>query len=127
VVKTVEKFCHNLSVRRFFASILLLLLPLQFAFAAAAPYCALEKVTVASHFGHHEHSNAPAPQPVDDRSDQGTLDECGVCHLGCGQIHTTVASHSALPAVAPVRALPDEPQPQHLQEPSERPPRLSLA
>ena len=126
MIKIAEKFCHNSSVRRFFALVLLVLLPLQFVVAAAAPYCAFEMVTVASHFGHHEHPDAPAPEPTDDRGDQGKLDDCGVCHLGCGQIHTTAASHGAVPAEAPVSSLPDERQPQHLQEPSERPPRISL-
>ena len=114
-------------MRRFFALFLLLLLPLQFAFAAAAPYCALEKVKVASHFGHHEHSDASAPEPADDGSEKWKLDDCGVCHLGSGQVHPSVASIPALPLGGTLRPLPDGRQPQHLQEPTERPPRTSLA
>ena len=125
-LKSVEKFCHNLPVRRFFALFLLVLLPLQFAFAAAAPYCALEKVAVASHFGHHEHPDTPAPEPVDN-GDDVKLHECGVCHLSCGQVHPASTLTAALPAVVAVVALADTPQPQHLQEPTERPPRTSLA
>ena len=116
-----------LSVRRFLALFLLLLLPLQFAFAAAAPYCALEKAKVASHFGHHEHPDAPTPEPVGDGNDKGKSHDCAVCHLGAGQLHPDVASLPALPPVATVRSVPDDRQPQHLQEPTERPPRISLA
>ena len=115
-------------MRRFLAVFLLLLLPLQFAFAAAAPYCALEKAKVATHFGHHEHPDAPAPEPVDDGDDnKGKLHDCGICHLGAGQIHPAAASLPARPSVATVQALPDDREPQHLQEPTERPPRSSLA
>lgn len=120
-------FCHNSPVRRFFALFLLFLLPLQFAFAAAAPYCALEKVNVAPHFGHHEHPDAPAPEPADDGGDKVKLHDCGICHLNSGQVHPAVASIVALPPAGKLRALPDGRQPQHLQEPTERPPRTSLA
>ena len=116
-----------LPVRRVLAVFLLLVLPLQFAFAAAAPYCALEKVTVASHFGHHEHPDAPAPEPSDEGGDKGKLHECGVCHLGSGQVHPAIVSIAALPAAPVMTALRDSRQPQHLQEPTERPPRMSLA
>ena len=114
-------------MRRFFALFLLLLLPLQFAFAAAASYCALEMVKVASHFGHHEHPDAPAPEPADDGGDKVKLHDCGICHLSCGQVHSSVASVLAMPIVATTNALPDDRQPQHLQEPTERPPRTPLA
>ena len=121
------KFCHNPSVRRFFSVCLLLLLPLQFAFAAAAPYCALEKVKAPSHFGHHEHADVPAPAPVDQGDERVNLDNCGVCHLGSAQVHPVVASIPVLLPVVTMRPLLDDRQPQHLQEPTERPPRISLA
>lgn len=121
------KFCHNSSVRRVFALLLLLLLPLQFAFAVAAPYCALEKVTVASHFGHHEHPDAPASKPAKHGSEQGKVHECGICHLGSVQVHPAVALIPALPAASTLGAPPADRRPQHLQEPTERPPRPSLA
>ena len=102
-------------------------MPVQFAFAAAAPYCALEKAEAPVHFGHHEHPDDVAPAPVDSKDDAGTPDNCGVCHLGSAQTPASMASIAELPRAESLRALPDDRQPQHLQEPSERPPRASLA
>lgn len=121
------KFCHNSSVRRF-AIFLLVLLPLQFAFAAAAPYCALEKAQVSAHFGHHQHSDSSTPEPTtDDGQGSAKVDDCGICHLGSAQAHFAVASAPALPQAKRGLVLPDKREPQHLQEPTERPPRPSLA
>lgn len=114
-------------MRRFISLFLLLLLPLQFAFAAAAPYCALEKAKIAAHFGHHEHADAPTPEPSSDGDDKGKLHDCGICHLGSGQVHPATTSVPAPPPVGKVLALPDHRRPQHHQEPNDRPPRTSLA
>lgn len=114
-------------VRRLIVSLLLLLLPLQFAFAAAAPYCALERAKVASHFGHHEHPDASAPEPADDDGGKGKPHDCAVCHLGAVQLHPAVASVPASPHSVIADSMPDDRQPQHFQEPTERPPRASLA
>lgn len=115
-----------LAVRRFFVLFLLVLLPLQFAFAAAAPYCALEEVKIASHFGHHEHPDAPELEPSEDGDGQAKLHDCAICHLSSGQAHAATAQLPAVSPAAPVRALPDDRQPQHLQEPTDRPPRRAL-
>lgn len=115
-------------MRRFLATLLLLLLPIQFAFASAAGYCGLEKVEAPPHFGHHDHPDAvPVPDPQDD-GDSGKVEkECGVCHLGCSQIQAPVSPIAAMPITRFAPPLGDDRNPDHPQEPSERPPRISLA
>ncbi|MCA0175635.1 MAG: hypothetical protein LCH73_05000 [Proteobacteria bacterium] len=41
--------------------LLLTLLPLQFGWAAVAPYCAHEASPAAEHVGHHSHQHAGSP------------------------------------------------------------------
>jgi hypothetical protein len=105
------------TMRRFVAILLLMLLPLQAIWAAAAPYCQHEDGAASHHLGHHEpehrHATAldapqatDAPQAMDamhasdhgDQSSQGsdaasTHSDCHVCHGG------TVLTHE-------VRAMP---------------------
>ena len=114
-------------MRRLFALLLLLLMPVQFAFAAAAPYCALEKAEVAAHFGHHEHPDAPAPAKDDGKDRSPIADDCGVCHLGSAQAPLSIAATFTLIQAELMRAALDHQRPHHLQEPTDRPPRTSLA
>jgi hypothetical protein len=68
-------------MRRFLALLLLVLLPLNAAFAAAAGYCQHQKESSqAAHFGHHVHQHDRA---ADKSGDTGTqIDpDCGFCHL----------------------------------------------
>lgn len=44
-------------MRRWFSILLLVLLPIQFSWAAAAAYCEHESGARADHFGHHEHDH----------------------------------------------------------------------
>lgn len=44
-------------VRRLLILFLVLVLPLQFAWAGAAAYCQHESGSAAKHFGHHEHQH----------------------------------------------------------------------
>lgn len=114
-------------MRRLLALLLLVLMPLQLAFAAAAPYCALEKIEAPAHFGHHAHPDAPTQAP-DEGDDGGSLaEECGICHLASTQTPASEAGVVAPVQAAPVSTRPDERRAQHLQEPSEHPPRDSLA
>ena len=79
-------------VRRLLAIVLLALLPLQFSWAAVAPYCGHEMDSVG-HFGHHEHHHradaAPATGDVTDgaasgEQTPGDVDaDCGHCHGTC--------------------------------------------
>jgi len=89
-------------VRRFFAIVLLAMLPLQFSWAAVASYCEHE-TQGAGHFGHHEHEHqhhadaGPNVEPVADADAQGdkapgAMDlDCGHCHGQCGVMLTLSA------------------------------------
>jgi hypothetical protein len=70
-------------MRRWLAVFLLVFLPLQFAWAAAAGYCQHETDAAAQHLGHHQHQHdadgdgVPDSPPLD-----GTDNDCGTCHAG---------------------------------------------
>lgn len=111
-------------MRRFFSLLLMLLLPLQFSFAAAAAYCVDEKPEVAAHFGHHDHADADLTAADD--ADAGQAD-CGVCHLACAKAQSAIYLPTVTPEPqAPVAFLHDS-FPQHEPEPSDRPPIVSAA
>lgn len=80
-------------MRRWLSILLLVLLPLQFTWAAAAGYCQHETAANAWHVGHHEHQHQ-------DSADNGTVkvkssesvpgikladSDCNVCHLSSVQ------------------------------------------
>jgi len=111
-------------MRRFFSLLLMLLLPLQFSFAAAAAYCVDEKPEVTAHFGHHDHADASVN--ITDDADDGKAD-CEICHLACAKAQATASVLSVTPAPqAPLSFLHDL-SPQHEPEPSDRPPIVSAA
>ncbi|MCW5662339.1 MAG: hypothetical protein KIT35_00750 [Piscinibacter sp.] len=78
-------------MRRLFVLFLLVILPFQFAWGAAAAYCAHEKAVGAGHFGHHGHQHRVSAAKADADSDGaanragGMADDpdCATCHLGC--------------------------------------------
>lgn len=89
-------------MRRWLLVFLVLLLPLQFSWAAVASYCQHESAAATSptqqqHVGHHEHQHHGDATPVQAQPDKGakaaptdtdtgpdTLDlDCGTCHAGC--------------------------------------------
>ena len=83
-------------MRRWLTILLLVMLPLQFSWAAAAAYCEHETSASARHVGHHEHehqagvddtpagasaekaSNAKGGEPAADN-------DCGYCHLSAAK------------------------------------------
>ena len=78
-------------MRRWLTLVLLVLLPIQFTWASAAPYCQHE-VTDSFHFGHHVHEHLASPSADaqgDGSQDQGgnqdrglTVDsDCGYCQF----------------------------------------------
>ena len=74
-------------MRRWLVVFMLLVLPLQFAWAAAAPYCAHETTAGAGkHPGHHQHvhqGGSDAAKAGDDGSGIGTSHtDCESCHAG---------------------------------------------
>lgn len=70
-------------MRRWFAILLLVFLPLQSLWAAAAPYCAHEETPESMHLGHHAHEHHET-QPEPDSSDGlgAAHTDCHVCHGG---------------------------------------------
>lgn len=79
-------------MRRWLTLVLLVLLPIQFTWAAAAPYCQHEKAADSFHLGHHVHEHLPSPAEAaqgDDARDVGSAqdgvlaadNDCGYCHL----------------------------------------------
>jgi hypothetical protein len=114
---------------------MLLLLPLQFSWAAVASYCQHERAAAApavQHPGHHEHQHASSEtqftaKAVDNNSSDNTVafssdPDCHTCHgLGLGAIHHPEAPPGlprtgawAGPAAGPLAQLspipPDRPQ-----------------
>jgi hypothetical protein len=120
-------------MRRWFAVLLLCLLPFQFSWAAVSAYCGHESDAQAQHLGHHEHQHAgqaSADQdnaPADQTAPTGFDFDCGHCHGTCagmpapmdGMASLTVASHPVTPVEGTVRTL--------AQSPPERPQWLPLA
>ena len=58
-------------MRRLLLVFLLVLMPLQTVWSAAAAYCAHEQAPAAAHFGHHVHEHAGAYQDGDAHADVG--------------------------------------------------------
>lgn len=78
------------AVRKVLFLFLLICLPFQFVWAAAAPYCEHEQGNTVSHVGHHQHLHAAETATSDDGDLQTpakastTADaDCGYCHLSC--------------------------------------------
>lgn len=137
-------------MRRFILSLLLVLLPLQFSWAAAAAYCGHETGAAAQHFGHHDHRHAGAPGEVskqdtakqdaaeqdaakqgaskDSLSKVGNLHDadCGMCHFGCGMLVPNVLKVADVEA-QPVRFAEPVEHDSHIPQLPERPDRLRLA
>lgn len=80
---------------RWLVILLLVLLPFQFAWSAAAGYCAHETDANVKHFGHHVHIHK-AGKAVDSQKHLGGLsapdDDCSACHLSAPSLPTAVAS-----------------------------------
>ncbi len=80
-------------MRRWLTILLLVLLPLQFSWAAAAAYCQHERPGHARHVGHHEHAHGGAEASQQAAGDQAktaggklTVDnDCGACHFSAAK------------------------------------------
>lgn len=113
---------------RLVALLLALLLPLQFAWGAAASYCQHETSGAAvQHLGHHEHVHqAETKQPV---SSKLVVDnDCASCHATCSAVASELAANAELPTG--VGALPVPPSEAHtsaLARAPDRPQWLRLA
>lgn len=120
-------------VRRLLAIVLLALLPLQFSWAAVAPYCEHETSADGGHLGHHEHPQHgdAAPDAGNERTADPTADtaeiDCGHCH---GQCTGLLALPEGLPGgllTAAPRASADEAGRAHAPARPERPQWAALA
>lgn len=120
-------------MRRWLAILMLVLLPLQSSWAAAAAYCGYEADQDAQHLGHHEHqcaghaSAGQGGETTDQGESSGFDFDCGHCHCTCAGMPAlhgamaslTPASHAITLIDGVVRTLP--------QSPPERPQWLPLA
>lgn len=76
-------------MKRLLATLLLVLLPLGWAWSAVGAYCAHEEDKSAAHFGHHMHQHASSSDHQDkDKPAGGTHPDCGTCHLGASGLPT---------------------------------------
>jgi hypothetical protein len=97
-------------VKKLLLILLLIALPYQFAWAAAAAYCDHEKPHPV-HFGHHVHHHQAQEEKSDKNNKLPKFDsDCGYCHLSC---HATPLP--ALPSVNIPNAVapPDLPSPSY--------------
>lgn len=70
-------------MKKLFLIFLLMVLPLQYSWAAAAAYCQHEKEPV-THFGHHSHQHeveTSSEAPEDGRDLAQVHSDCGVCQF----------------------------------------------
>lgn len=111
---------------------LLLVLPFQMVWAAAAPICAHEmQVGGNKHFGHHEHRHQGTEQTAPAADDNGNGSgayhaDCQTCHLGSSAtLASTVVAVVALPHGA-VRGDHGARYRSHVPSGPERPDRIEL-
>lgn len=98
-------------MRRLLLIFLMVLMPLQSAWSAAASVCAHETGSDVSHFGHHPHKHEGAKANTDtekaDGSALGCHSDCGVCH-GVGTAFAAVPNELPGPWATSVRFAPYE-------------------
>jgi hypothetical protein len=89
-------------MRQWVTVLLLVVVPLQLAWAGAAVYCGHEStVAGAKHVGHHEHMHQPgsdsASAPVDDADMSSAFHaDCETCHFGASATLTMAPMGSAI-------------------------------
>lgn len=100
----------RLVMKRLFAILLMLILPLQWSYAAVADYCQHEEVVAAQdHFGHHAHKHVEhVEKSPDDKAKKisfGDID-CPNCqHSTSFAIHDLPAATIPHASVAPITFL----------------------
>jgi len=85
-------------MKKYLAIFLLVLLPLQFSWAAVASYCQHESGVTANHPGHHTHDHQAADHHEsgkDASPSTGVHHDCATCHLGCAAAPTSALSTPA--------------------------------
>ena len=91
-------------MQRWLAILLLVLLPIQFSWAAVAVYCGHEQGPQSEHLGHHEHEHQHAQASAHDGKapEEGPSVSFGF-DLDCGHCH---ASFVTVPVMAPALVIP---------------------
>lgn len=92
-------------VKKLLLIFMLVLLPLQFSWAAVAVYCQHEQ-EASTHFGHHSHKHeADASAQTDDSGTEGKLakvdGDCAVCHFSAQPSFPNSLRTVTPPQVAP--------------------------
>ena len=114
-------------MKRFFAILLMLILPLQFSLAASSAYCADEANVAVEHYGHHAHEGEQLPPDPDTPKKPGVESECGLCHLGCAKLQTAILILGTPDSILPAEVAPLLSAAQYQPSPLQRPPIASLA
>lgn len=114
---------------------MLLLLPFQMVWAAAAPVCAHETQAAAKkHFGHHEHQHQGSTSATTDNdvtpdssSGSGSYHaDCETCHLGTSVAVTSATAVSPPLPLGAIRGDHGSTYRSHIPSGLERPDRLEL-
>ena len=61
---------------------LMIVLPVQFTWAAASGFCGHESGIAAKHFGHHEHKHSGQAQTKETKAASLSHADCEMCHFG---------------------------------------------
>jgi hypothetical protein len=100
-------------MRRFVAILLLLVLSVQFSWAAAASYCEHEKDATPQHIGHHEHEHSQAEPEVDkspvDAPDEDGSNKATGAHADCAYCHLSAAKNFSTSTMALPRGAASSP------------------
>jgi hypothetical protein len=115
-------------MRRFVLFLVVVLLPLQFAWGAVTAYCEHETGAASTHFGHHEHVHKAGQGKQADAKGGAQDNDCGTCHAaGLPVLLTTSAGALAnFVGQAPDLVLVEHPTSPALERP-ERPQWARLA
>jgi len=107
-------------MRRWLAVLMMVLLPLQFSWAAVANYCGHETGASAEHVGHHDHASHAHGGKVADMGKSAETDgsstpasgiDCGHCHGYCVGMLDLPSSLQPLPlGAAPLTLATPPPQ-----------------
>lgn len=124
---------ESATVNRALLFVVMVLLPLQMVWAAAAPYCGHEArlAAAAKHFGHHEHQHEASPSAAAAEAETG--EAAGTQHPDCANCHLSTIATLAAPALeiaalnpGNVQAEPGDPYRSQVPFGPERPDRTRL-
>ncbi|MFN0162887.1 MAG: hypothetical protein ACKVQQ_16775 [Burkholderiales bacterium] len=80
---------------RLLLMLLVLWLPVQFAWAAVGSYCAHEAAgSSAAHFGHHDHQHNGVEEAAEPADKNDAHADCAACHFGVAAPHAIMTSSS---------------------------------